>query len=345
MTRQHATSLALGLLLCLCPSLLVQCGGATEPGTETGNPPVLDERRLYLVEGTGGLSLVAEPGAISPGGASLEIVNRRTGESVQAAAQNDGSLSVSIPGLIGDEYDVTLTGGGRSVSARVSSPRNGTDTLSALSCQTLENVLGQRVATGFDSGDRACTRDSECVSVGWGTGCYYQCGETLLSSLSESATRASVEADTAPICAELESRCERQAPSSCPPDAPGPSECRDGTCQPLNVSGLSCNELSNDASAKLRKLLAESDRTCSVDADCTLRNDSVSCFADCGNSSSVATAALAAVEQGVNGVERNLCGPFSARACPAPIALPCTPPPRAASPWCNAGSCEIVYTD
>jgi hypothetical protein len=306
---------------------------------------VLEERQLYLVNGASGLSLVAEPGAISPGGASVEIVNRRTGERVQGTALNDGSLSVGVPGVLGDEYDVTVTSGGQSVSARLSSPASSADTLAALSCQTLENVLGQRVATGFSSGGLACTRDSECVSVGWGAGCYYQCGESLLSSSSESATRASVEADTAPICTELASRCERQAPSSCPPSLPTVAECREGTCQVLDVGALRCEELSSMASARLITLLAESDRACSVDADCTLRNDSVRCFADCGNVSSVATMALSAVEQSVNSVERDFCEPFSARSCSPPIDVPCDPPPLASVAVCNLGRCEIELTE
>src|SRR5215471_11848241 len=92
------------LLIAVCPPLLGHCGGAVEHGTETGNPPVVEEKKLHVVLHDDGAEVVGDAGAV-PAGASVTVTNTRSGDHVQAIASADGSLNVSVPGTLGDEYE------------------------------------------------------------------------------------------------------------------------------------------------------------------------------------------------------------------------------------------------
>ena len=341
---KRLTPIACWLALALCLPLLGQCGGAAQPGTmdpgtETGNPPRVDERKLYLVQSGSSVQVIGEAGAVSPGGATLRVTNLRTGEQVEATALNDGSINVIIPGAPADGYELTVSNAGDVVNVRV--PAADGSSLDALSCNALENALGQRVASGFAAADTACTRDTDCVYAGWGVGCYYQCGSSFLSLAGQSASLAAIEADLEPVCTELETRCERQAPSSCPPPNVTVPECRGGTCQGLDVNALDCNTVSNRAEARMRELIDQADRACVTDGDCELVNPRVSCFADCGNQTNIAASAVPALTESVAQVERDFCQNFEARACPPRLVPPCVPPPPS-TPVCNAGQCELM---
>lgn len=342
---KRLTSIACWLLLGLCPPLLGQCGGAAQPdlevGTETGNPPRVDERKLYLVRSGDRVQLIGEAGAISPVGVSVRITNLRTGEQGEATALNDGSFNVSVPGALDDGYELTVSNARDVVNVRVPAPAGGDNPLSALSCQALENALGEGVAAGFAAADASCSSDTDCVYSGWGVGCYYQCGGSFLSLASQSASLAAVEAATEAVCTELDSRCERQPPSSCPLPSPTVAECRGGTCQGLDVNALDCDTVSNHASLRLRELLERAGRACVTNDDCVLVNPSVSCFADCGRETNIAASAVAELNDGVERIERDFCQIFEGRECTAPVPPPCVPP-QPTEAVCNAGQCDLI---
>src|SRR3954468_834648 len=101
------------LWIAVCPPLLGHCGGAVEHGTETGNPPVIEQQKLHVVLHDDGVVVVGDPGAVSPG-ASVAVTNTRTGAHAEASAGSDGSVSVSVHGTLDDEYEVTVSSEGRS---------------------------------------------------------------------------------------------------------------------------------------------------------------------------------------------------------------------------------------
>src|SRR5688500_4929854 len=101
MKHIRVTRLLPWLLIAVCP-VLGRCGGTTEPGTETGNPPSIETRRLHIVVRDTGVEVVGEAGAVSPG-ASVTITNRSTGQQVQVTAGADGSLNVAVPGSLQDQ--------------------------------------------------------------------------------------------------------------------------------------------------------------------------------------------------------------------------------------------------
>lgn len=343
---KRLSTLACWLLLGLSPPLLGQCGGAAQPGTlelgtETGNPPRVDERKLYLVQSGESVQVIGEAGAVSPGGATVRVTNVRTGAQVEGTARSDGSLNVIVPGSPSDGYELSVSNEGEQVNVRVPVSSEEGSSLDALSCNALENALGQRVAAGFTAADASCTADTDCVYSGWGFACYYQCGSSFLALAGQSDVIAAVEAATDPVCAQLESRCERQPPSSCPPPFLTVPECRQGTCQGLDVNALDCQAVSNRASLRLQELLERADRTCVTNDDCALVYPSVSCFADCGHKTNIAASAVPALTESVAQVERDFCQNFDGRQCPPPLVPSCVPPVDTV-PICELGECKLI---
>lgn len=363
------------LLIAVCPPLLGHCGGALEHGTETGNPPVVEQQKLHVVLHDDGVEVVGEAGSVSPG-ATVTVTNTRSGDHAEAIARADGSVNVRVPGTLDDEYEVTVASGGGSQSVRVkaaneSSPSatnsdaadtgvdNTTDTkvdnetagsnatlsdaeLSSASCDVLENTLAQRVASAFGSGDTQCRTDDDCVYANWGAACYYQCGSSFLSVNGATQAQADAVQSTAPVCNELQSRCLRQPPSSCPPLPSTMPQCSNGVCQALDLSSYSCEQLSNTALARLDTALTGAARECMQDADCTLYNPSLSCAFSCpGHPSAVAVSALTALNASSERIESRICSEFQNRACSGPFALPCPAPviqPKAVCSFPSSGA-------
>jgi hypothetical protein len=362
------------LLVALCPPLLGHCGGAAEPGTETGNPPVVEQQKLHIVLGDTGVQVLGDAGAVTPG-ANVTVTNRTTGAHIAATARADGSISVVVPGSVQDEYEVTVSNGSGTQTVGLTATNgpdrgdptgtngtttNGTGTnsiasdaeLTSASCNTLENTLGQRVADGFSSASTACSSDSDCVYSGWGVGCYFQCGSSFLSVNGASLAQTQIERVTAPVCNELASRCAREAPQPCIGDAVSIPECADGVCRGLELGALSCNDLGNRAATRLASTIEASDHSCTTDADCTLFEPNLSCASHCnGFPSVVALSALPALNESVGQLENQFCTTFQRRSCPGPFALPCPAPLMAAKAACifsglgppeGSGKCSLT---
>lgn len=75
-----------------------------------------------------------------------------------------------------------------------------------LSCIALENALGDVLAASFESADRSCSVDADCVEAYWGVGCYTRCARSLLSEAGRDSALMLAEQAIAPVCTELETR-------------------------------------------------------------------------------------------------------------------------------------------
>jgi hypothetical protein len=325
-------------LLALCPPLLSQCGGAASLGTETGNPPRLQLKKLFLLASVQGVELVGEAGAVSPG-ASVSITNLTSGARGETEALANGSVDVFVAGSLEDEYEVTASSAAGSASTRLTAPSSGTgDPLAQLSCEALDNSLRQRVAGVLDSTDRSCSIDSECVPWSFASCGGNSCDSWFISARAASSTALEVEQETAALC-DQRSRCEPPPPCSVGFEVP---DCQNGVCQhlDLNVDLRDCESRANEAGSRRQEELDHADRRCSVDSDCLLVSPPLSCVADCGNSAAVARSAAAGVAQKIQDVELTFCQSLG---CPAPIPSPCVsvPEPTVA---CNAGQCELVFS-
>jgi hypothetical protein len=335
------------LLIALCPPLLGQCGGDVTHGTETGNPPVVEEQKLHIVLRETGVEVVGDPGAVSAG-ASFAVTNRTTGAHAEATAAADGSVNVVVPGTLQDEYDVTVSNAAGSqtvqITAQTSAATGGTggsgSELASASCDSLIQTLSEQVTAAYSAASKACQADSDCTTGG-DVGCYYGCGGPIVSTVGKLSAEAAIAQDTAPLCAELSQRCGPRGPPGCPFQTPATLACGNGTCQIL-----SCDDLGQRAAAAVEDLAERAPRDCTVDTDCrvvSFRSD-VSCVASCGEfNHSVATRVLEQLVQSALRVKDSFCTEFESRGCPPPLALPCLPPTSTPRAVCVTGQCDIQY--
>ena len=324
------------LLIAICPPLLGHCGGALEHGTETGNPPVVEQQKLHVVLHDDGVEVVGEAGAVSHG-ATVTVTNTRSGDRAEAIARADGSVNVSVPGTLADEYEVTVASGGGSQTVRVTastvSDTSSTNTASAdagssqlSACDALYNAAAERIRTDYAAADQSCQSAADCVDSPRALSCYSGCSSYTVSAAAAAATQAAVEQDLAPLCSQLAAADCGNSEVSCAYD-PSTRECYKGTCQRLDISRLSCNEISSGAAERLSDDIEASDHACSQDADCVLYDPSLSCSFSCpGFPTAVAVTALTALTSTVERLEGNFCGEFEKQSCPGPFALPCPAP-------------------
>jgi hypothetical protein len=333
------------LLLAVAPMLL-HCGADAMTGTETGNPPGIIQQKLYLEQVADGIRVVGRSGAISPLRAAVRVTNVSTGVSVETIAAADGSLDVVVAGAAGDELEVTVTSGGQQLSERISFAEVASRSdLGGISCEALESTLNENLNEVFESADTSCSSHADCALVGWSAGadCFSGCGIAALSTAGAADVQAIGEQRTAPVCAALEV-CQRQNPPSCG-GGPGVqyAECREGQCQGVDPSMLSCIDLFAAANERRATLLGDAGRRCSVDADCGLASVSVECLRDCGEPVSVSQTAVQALEDGARReVDSGPCQALLARSCPLPDGL-CPEFPGPPEPFCDAGACAIRY--
>lgn len=329
------------LLLAVTP-LLSHCGEAAGFGTETGNPPQLEEMKLYLEIVPDGIRVVGAPGAVAPPGAAVRVTNVSTGVSVETAAAADGSLDVVVPGEGGDEFEVTVTSGGREASERVSfgAVLRRTD-LSAVSCSGLESTVFQTVGDVLTSADVACSADVDCVFVGHGVRCYPSCASSVVSRDGAVFVSSEGERLTGAVCAALDA-CDRVPPPSC--DLPDPllPLCVAGRCEAVGSTSLACNDLLDAAEARRAQLRARAPKACVADADCGLARVATRCTADCGRIyEGVALGAVEATESAVRDeIDVTYCEPAMTQGCSIPD---CGNEPEPAEAYCDAGSCAVSY--
>lgn len=324
-------------LLAVCPPLLSQCGGEANLGTETGNPPRLDLKKLFLLASVQGVELVGEAGTVTAG-ANVKITNLSTGASAETVALANGSVDVFVGGSLDDEYDVTATTTSGTASSRLTpSASGGGNPLLQLSCEALDQSVRQRVAGLMATIDRSCSIDSECVPWTLGTCGTGFCDSWFISAGAASGVAAQVEQETGALCTER-NRCDSDdAPCQGGFDVP---DCQNGVCQhlDLNVELRDCESRANEARSRMQDELEHADRRCSNDSDCVEMTPTVSCAA-CGVPGAVARAAAPGVEQRIQDVDLTFCQTL---ACPASSASCNFVPLHTVS--CNAGQCELVYS-
>jgi len=320
--------------------------GVMTSGTETGNPPSLQLKKLYLLASPLGVAVVGEPGAIDPPNASVRVTNLSTGASAEGTARNDGSLDLVVAGSLDDAYEITVSSErGATTVPLGANASNSAGALGSLSCQTLENTLSARIADSFSSVATACTSDFECDVVGWDVGCYFQCGQSFVTAADAAAAQTRAVQATAGLCGELAGRCVREGPADCPPPPSAPPACIGGTCTGLDIQRLSCDGVASRAGTRRNDAVARAASTeCQVDTDCVALETSISCVADCGSSYPVPAGAVETLQRELTRIEQQICQNFTDRSCPGPFALPCDPSEPGASrvPICFNNRCDFA---
>jgi hypothetical protein len=353
MKHSPLTRLLPWLLIAVCPPFLGRCGGAVEHGTETGNPPVVEQQKLHVLLRDTGVEVVGDVGAVSPG-ARVRVTNRTTGESAEATARADGSVSIVVQGSVQDEYEVTVSNGSGSQTVQVRAQTSGgmadagsgPDTDMAdpgggppSDCAALQETLAARVSAGFANVDKTCQRDEDCLFISTTIACYSSCPSVIASRSGAQAASAAVAPDLAPLCNEFDSKhCETPSLACV---SGSPTLVCNGTC--TEVDRLSCDDLSARTAGRLATVLNDAARTCSQDSDCALAQTDIRCVPSCGNFEGVASSALQGLQRSIAETEGFYCGQQESRGCPGPVELPCTPPVGTPQATCYAGQCKVTY--
>src|SRR5215510_3814148 len=77
--------------------LLGACNSAhIQTSTETGNPPVIDASKISLVVSADSVRIVGKPGAITPGGADVELSVVGTSKVESGPSNSDGSFEIAL---------------------------------------------------------------------------------------------------------------------------------------------------------------------------------------------------------------------------------------------------------
>jgi hypothetical protein len=110
------------------------------------------------------------------------------------------------------------------------------------------------------------------------------------------------------------------------------------------ASAAQCDDWSHRASSGRRTEQDQAKRDCSADADCEIVDYGLSCFADCGYPSAVATSGVPALEAAIDALDHDNCDRFEAASCPGPIIPPCVPPIGTPTAVCRNGQCTVERT-
>ena len=364
--RKAIAPLLLGacLLGAVAPLALgLGCGGnAALLGTETGNPPDVDTRRLRLEWSEGGVELIGEAGAV-PAGAEVRLRNSRTGESTTGSANADGSIRLSLAGSPSDPYEVTVSSGGGQTTEPLSATNGAGFDITGYgmmpgpplddgalpggmpACESLEEALGQALSTTFNEAPRECNAHIDCTVLDWSVGCFGSggCQESAIATGSVEATRALAEQRVGSICADLE-RCNQTEVGCDKLQAFG--ACVDGGCELRYFDEqLSCEDVRNEANLRRTEVFENAERACNVDADCALVELDLRCVSNCSFLAAVASSGAAQVQSDVEQIESLFCGAAEGFGCPGPPELPCPPRPGVPSAMCNPSSntCEVQF--
>jgi hypothetical protein len=226
------------------PSLLLSCTTAhLENSTETGNAPVIDIQKVALVVANASVRIVGQPGAVSPGGVTVEATIVGTNEVVRLASNADGSfdipLSTSADAVVelraaaGDERSnvVYVTRGGASV---------GSGAGASLSCMERTNLASQAAANLASKADTSCRTASDCVEISNGTVCTDTCSDPLVSNSAVAGIKAGIETINRDLCASFASEGCTVIALPCVSPPMGPIACVDGQCTRQTESGGQC---------------------------------------------------------------------------------------------------------
>lgn len=328
----------------LVAAALVACADTHGPSssTQTGNPPLLDRARVMLVVGADAFQITGEPGAASPGGATIEITNLTTGQVIEATAAPDGSFDVTVDGSPDDAFVVRVIANGEQ-SPPVYVVRGGAeiagDEDGSLTCDQYTELAHAVLEASSAAADRRCSSSADCAAVTLSEGCVV-CFRDYAGSDGVSQIEATFDAVQGGLCASArEEGCRFPVPRCVPVT---PLECVAGQC--TAQAELSCEERRAKADATLAEAVQAADRRCASDTDCTVLSGAAMCSSgNCGlGVASRAGAAL--VEQTLIEIDVGVCANFREDGCPVDPRPPLCPAIAVPSPRCEAGQCVDART-
>jgi len=299
--------------------LLAGCFSANRPldSTKTGNPPVIDSDRVALKVGSDEVHVIGEPGAIMPGGATVEVTNLSSGDVQQTMSASDGSFDLRVDGSANDAFSVRARDDDE-VSVAVYVVRGSAAV--SLSCDQRNTLAGDLLHRAADGADRACSSDADCAAVLPQASCYTQCEYAYVSAAGRSEIEQAERDVAAGLCANYtKDGCSVAVLDCATPTAP---LCLMGRCgsfsrTPPDVPP-SCNQLELVAGRRHSEALDAADKSCTSDADCEVASSLVTCRDDCAFESPVASRGRAAFDAAIADINAEECASFAAMGCMAP---------------------------
>jgi hypothetical protein len=323
-----------------------------QDSTETGNPPVIDADRVALVVEGDEVHVVGENGAVEPGGATIRVRNLVSDKNANGRAAMDGSFDISAPGEAHDGFSVQASNGDAESKVVIVTQGgavavDGSD--GSLSCEEQTNTAYKQLNAALDAADDTCTDASDCVRVGLGSVCTDGCVGGFVSDAGMSAFGAALSAVEHGLCAGFRKQGCHYDVSGCPIQ-PGPVMCLKGHCALDETGGgidagsdaggadpASCVERSDMAHLQLDRAIADADRNCSADDDCTVAPSKTDCFENC-SFDVVSTKGETEVQDDITAINAGLCAGY-ADGCGF-TEPSCKPPP---TPACKQGQCIGMF--
>lgn len=283
--RPQQTRLTLTLVLLgavsIAPLLLTSCGARTaeKESTNTGNPPFIDhgEIRIELVGDK--VRVTGEAGAVTPGGAEVEVTNLSTDETAKAKAKANGAFEVDLAGELDDGYSVRITSSEGEANLTLSlggstdacTDREPTDSSLDAQCWALTREARCQAIEAVSPDLLECESSDDCERVSLSVSCNDFCNpSTALAKTAPATFRDALAEIDERVCGERETLGCPGMVISCDPGPPTLPVCVAGHC--ALVSGCIAGVRSaNDKFAEQLPALAEG---CSSDVDCRLESPS-----------------------------------------------------------------------
>ena len=351
--------------------VLFACTGTHGPSTstQTGNPPVLDLRRIMLEVSHSEVHIVGAPGAVKPGGTRIEIENLRTGQVVVVTAAGDGSFDARVDGSLDDEFEVrAINGSGRSEPVYVTrggamvGPRDGGASpgidagrardaavqrdASAQECANRAAASAEPSALAWEtvqSEDASCQVATDCALISEVAACVHGCGApTAVSKAAQAAYYAELQAIRDDLCSSYpDDGCMPEISCSLTIAYPSEAYCASGTCAVLPLVP-DCATSTRIAGEIITQILTHTDDSCASDDDCVKYDTSNVCYQACGPDP-LTRAAKHEVEAANARIDIGLCSTFERGGCDVPT-LPCQPL-GPFMPSCSNGTCVAKPID
>ena len=230
-------------------ALLFAAGGCTQSfrpdmSTETGNPPVIDSRKIALVVTQDEVHVRGEAGAITPPEADVEITIVRTDDVTLDEVAADGSFDVEVDATLDDVFEVRAVlgdlrsevvvvdrGGAMVVGGNGgSSGMGGSGGMGgSLSCEEQESLGLAELEEALATADRSCDVDADCMGFYRSAACFPQCFGGFFSEQGLQSLRETVQGIDDGVCSTFEEMgCELIVPPCVPPSE---GSCIAGRCE------------------------------------------------------------------------------------------------------------------
>ena len=229
---------------CLVVSLFVVAACTSSHGegiTETGNPPVIDLDKVSLVVTRGAAHVVGQPGAVTPGGAEIELTVVGTNQVARGTSRPDGSFDVELEAADGAVVELRAKSGERRSGSVYVTRAGAAVSGEQLSCMQRTNLASQAVGSVLGSADLSCETAADCRQVSDKTVCTDSCGPALVSKSAVAGVEAAVSAVDTDLCASFAADGCKVIALPCTPPPNGRLACVAGKCTIQERAATDCS--------------------------------------------------------------------------------------------------------